>query len=159
LFPGTFAGRVIAETPVTDHAFMLVGSWQCHSAEGTDSTWTVVKDGDASLTATNLMKSGGYQNIITDRGNPKVFSDRFIYDALHQEWRDRDVVSVTYNDVFEGTAQPWTGSRWQFAGRYTNGSGGAGIPEMKTYSIVGPDAVRIQIARGAYRSDSTCTRA
>jgi hypothetical protein len=162
LFAMTLAGVRAEPAPAVDRAYALVGTWHCHSAAGTDSTLTFVRNADGSLTATNLLSSGNYAAVTTAGGAARTFTERYVFDAKRQTWTDSDTWNGLYAFDFEGTAGPWTGDRWQISGRlHRNNSGGAGSPETKTYISAGPDEFQRQVRSGpglGDLSESTCMR-
>jgi hypothetical protein len=156
----TVAGVHAQPTPVADRAYMLIGTWHCHSGAGTDSKLTFVQNGDGSLTATNELYSGDYAAVITAGGATRTFTERYVFDSQRQLWTNTDAWNGLYEFGFVGTANPWTSDQWQITGRvHTSRSPGAGAPERKTYTYIGPNEFQRRITTvGPGLSDSVCKR-
>jgi len=162
LFAIVLAGARAEPPPAADRTYTLLGTWHCHSAAGTDSQMTFVRNADGSLTATNVLSSGAYAVVTTAGGATRTFTEHYVFDAKRQTWTDSDTWNGLYAFDFEGTAGPWTSDRWQITGRLRlNNAGGAGSPETKTYISAGPDEFQRQVRSGPGLrdlSESTCTR-
>jgi hypothetical protein len=141
------AGARAQPTPVADRALMLVGTWRCSSYEGTSSLLTFVRNGDGSLIATNQLFSGSYPVVITGGNVQRTFAERYSFDPKRQLWTNTDTWNDPYFDFgFTATAPPWTGVRWQFAGRVRTGDyPGPGVPQTKTYTFTSADEFQRQI--------------
>jgi hypothetical protein len=143
--------------PLVDHVYILVGAWHCHSNRGADWKLTFVQNVDGSMTATKGSYSNGYAQVTTTLSN-RIFSDSYVYDPQQQVWTDTERADESYDNLFVGTARPWTGDQWHIVGRFTYGNGVTAIPERKTYTLMGPDLIRMQLARGTFFSESICNR-